>query len=108
MRGKKWAESSNAPDWTDVETMMRSIGTFHSASVSVMVSPRGIGAGGGLITDVIATFDVLPGSSIPKLVGVKGYWPCSEHASLAIHIFALLYDLDHEIAKTYENTTLWE
>lgn len=108
MRGKMWAKSTRQPDWIDCETMMRSIGTFHSASVAVTISPRGIGAGGGLVTDVTATFHVLPGSSIPKLIGVKGHWPCGEHQSLETHIFALLYDLDSQIAKTYEEATLWK
>lgn len=108
MRGQIWPKSTSAPDWTDCETMMRSVGTFHSAHVSVTISPRGIGAGGGLVTDVTATFDVLPGSSIPKLVGVKGHWPCPEHSTLATHVFALLYDLDIAVGRIYEQEELWK
>ena len=107
-RKRGWEEPTKGPDWMDVETMMRSIGTFHSARVSVTISPLGIGAGGGLVTDVTAMFDVLPGSSIPSMVGVKGKWPCAEHSTLVTHVFAHLYDLDSAIAKMYEQKELWE
>jgi len=107
-RKNGWEESTKGPDWTDVETMARSIGTYHSASVSVIISPRGIGAGGGLSTDVVCTFDVLPGSSLPPGVGCLSYWPCPEHATLAAHVFAQLFDLDHKIAEIYERSELWK
>lgn len=101
----KWERSAKPIGWTDIETMMRAIGTYHSACVSVIISPLGTGASGGVVTDVTATFNVLPGSSLPSLVGAKGRWPCGEHDQLEAHIFALLYDLDGEIGRTYEQAS---
>lgn len=108
MRKTGWENSSKQPDWTDVETMMRSITTFHSADVRLTLSPLGIGAGGGLVTDLICLFDVLPGSSIPPGVGVKSNWPCKEHATLVSHVFAMLYDLDAAVGRVYEQSELWK
>lgn len=102
-----WAVSSNGPDWTDVEMLMRAISGLHSGTVGLIVLPRGIGASGGLSTEACMTFDVLPGSSIPSEVTVRGDWPCNTHRELAAHMFALLHDLDHEISKVYQNKALW-
>jgi hypothetical protein len=85
---------------------MRSISTFHSGNVVLTVSPRGIGAGGGLITDLVYSCEVVPASSIPPGVGCQSNWPCPEHATLAAHVFAQLYDLDYAVARAYEQKVL--
>lgn len=107
-RKKGWEDSTNGPDWIDVEAMMRAIGSLHSAEVSVMFSPLGIGATGGLEVMTLCTFEVLPGSSLPKVVMCTSEWPCRDHATLVSHVFATLYDLDAEIGRTYRNEELWK
>lgn len=87
---------------------MRAIGGLHSGQVGVLISPGGIGASSGLDTHVVCTFDVLPGSSLPRELVGKSTWPCPEHATLAAHVFAALYELDHLIGQTYQNEKLWE
>jgi hypothetical protein len=107
-RKRGWEDSSKQPDWTDIETMMRAMGALHSADVVLTISPLGIGAGGGLFTAAICTFDVLPGSSLPNVTSSSGQWPCKDHTTLVAHMFSLLYDLDHEIGKVYRQESLWK
>jgi len=103
-----WEEPTTGPDWVDVETLMRAIGSLHSGHVAVVVSPNGTGFGTGV--DVVAScmFDVLPGSAIPPAVQVLKKWPCNTHKTLAAHAFALLHELDFAISKVYQNESLWK
>ena len=99
---------SSGPDWTDVEMMLRSIGSLHSGQAGLTILPRGIGATGGLSVAASIIFDVLPGSKLPECVNAIKDWPCNQHADLASHCFAVLHELDFAISKVYENKTLWE
>lgn len=96
------------PDWTDVESLMRSIGGLHTGRVGLTVLPRGIGFNGGLEVGCSILLDVLPGSSLPEGLSVIKNWPCASHATFPGHCFALLLELDHKIGQTYENKLLWE
>jgi len=108
MRKEQWAKSSDGPDWTDVEMMLRAMSALHSASVGITVLPRGIGSTGGLSVGANCIFDVLPGSSIPASVSVTKDWPCNQHADLASHCFALLHELDFKIGQVYSQESLWK
>jgi hypothetical protein len=101
-------KSTSGPDWTDVEMMMRAISAFHSANAGITILPRGIGATGGLSVGASCMFNVLPGSSIPEAVTITKDWPCSQHADLASHCFALLHELDFKISTMYQNEALWQ
>jgi hypothetical protein len=101
-------KSSNGPDWTDVEMMLRAIGSLHTGQVGLTILQQGIGGSGGLSVAASIMFDVLPGSAINGCVTSIKLWPCSAHASLAAHCFALLHELDFKISQTYEQGKLWE
>jgi len=108
MRKSGWEEPSTGPDWIDVSTMMSAVQALHSASVEVSVSPRGIGFGIGVLVTVKATFDRLPGSSLPKDVTVVVGWPDDRSRTLAALAYRSLHELDYEISKVYENESLWK
>lgn len=101
-------KSTNGPDWTDIETLIRAIGGLHSGKVGVTILPRGIGSTGGLSIGCSMMFDVLPGSSLPPGITVTKDWPCKQHADLESCVFAGLYALDFEISKVYQNEALWK
>jgi hypothetical protein len=103
-----WEEPTTGPDWMDVEGMMRALQVFHTGTVEVILSPRGIGGSGGLTTTCTMYFDVLPGSSLPQAVHAVGAWPCQDHSTLAAHIYAGLYDLDVNVAGVYKQEELWK
>lgn len=103
-----WEQPSSGPDWTDVEMLMRAIGSVHSAHVAVIVSPAGTGFNGGVDVAASALFERLPGSSLPESVGVTKAWPCATHKTLASHAFALLHELDYAIGKVYKQESLWK
>jgi hypothetical protein len=103
----QWAKSTNGPDWTDVEMLMRALEGLHSAHVAVIVSPAGTGFSGGVSVVASALFDVLPGSALPAAVQVETHFPCITHATLDGCAFALLHTLDYRIGQTYINEELW-
>lgn len=107
-RKNGWEESTKAPDWIDVEMLMRAIGSVHSAEIAVVVSPSGTGSSGGVDVATSAIFTLLPGSSLPQSVVVHSPWPCKCHTSLAAHAFEGLHRLDFEIGETYKNEKLWK
>jgi hypothetical protein len=98
---------SNGPDLTDVETLMRAIGSLHTGTVGVVFSPRGIGSSGGVEVSCAMNFDVLPGSALPPVVMVTSQWPCADGHDFWSHVFDGLYKLDFEISKVYKNEDLW-
>lgn len=103
-----WENSSTAPDWVDIETMMRALSGLHSGHVAVIVSPDGIGFGTGVDVAASILLDVLPGSSLPASVVTRSVWPCDTHSTLTAHVYSLLYDLDNEISKVYRKESLWK
>jgi len=104
----QWAKSSNGPDWTDVEMMIRALSSLHSGEAGLTILARGIGATGGLSVAASIMFHVLPGSSLPECVSVVKDWPCTSHAELPAHCFAILHELDYEISKVYNQESLWK
>jgi len=105
---KGWEKSTTGPDWVDVEMMLRSLSGLHSGHGAVSILPFGTGSSGGLSVACTMRFDVLPGSSLPSGVITESNWPCTEHSSLAAHVFAGLHDLDYEISKVYRNEKFWK
>jgi hypothetical protein len=108
MKRKLWEKSTNGPDWTDIEAMMRAMSALHSGTVGLTLFPRGTGSTGGLSVGASIMFDVLPGSALPAAVSTVKDWPCSAHSTFDGHCFALLHELDFLIAQTYEQSSLWE
>jgi hypothetical protein len=104
---KQWQKSSNGPDWIDLRAMMVAIGAIHSATIELIVSPLGTGSTGVVVVKAVAHFDLLPGSSLPETVQSLANWPNKRNAQLTDLAYNLLWQLDHEIGKTYEQSGLW-
>jgi len=105
---KEWRESSNGPDVLDCQALMRAIGTLHSAHVACVVSPGGTGFSTSVDVAVSALFETLPGSALEGGVGVHSEWPTREGQSFWGLVFDLLYKLDNEIGKVYNQESLWK
>lgn len=108
MRKDGWENSTNSPDWVDVQGMMRAIQAVHSGRIEIVVSPLGTGFGSGVDVHCRMLFDVLPGSQVPPVVEVNRPWPCNEHKSMASHVYSLIYELDFQISKVYNQEGLWK
>jgi len=108
MGKSEWAKSTNGPDWTDIEMMLRSMSALHTGEVGLTFLPAGTGSSGGLSTAASIMLNVLPGSPIPPCISVVKGWPCTQHRELSAHCFALLHELDYQISKVYRNEALWE
>lgn len=107
-RKSGWENSSNSPDWIDVLTLMSAISGLHSGHVEVKEYLVGVGFDTTVMVQAAMFFDVLPGSSLPAIVKVEREYPNNKHVTFAAHVFALLYDLDHEISKVYKQESLWK
>ena len=99
---------TSGPGWIEIEAMIRAINALHSGEAGLTILARGAGSSGGLSVAASMLFDVLPGSSLPPSVAVIKDWPCTAHADFSAHAFALLYELDNEISKVYQNEALWK
>jgi len=104
----EWRASSNGPDCLDVAVIMRAIGQLHSAHVALIVSPGDQASGSPVDLAMSAIFETLPGSSLPKTVGVHTTWPNGQGTSFWGEGYRLAWTLDEEIGRTYKNETLWE
>lgn len=105
---KEWAKSTNGPDWIDLRAMMLAVGQLHTAEVELIVSPLGTGSTGAVQVKLVAHFDLLPGSSLPETVQVMGEWPHPDRKSLTDLAYNLIWQLDYQIGKAYNQMSLLE
>jgi len=99
-------KSTNGPDWTDIATMMSALETLHECNVSLTVTTGGQGHNGKLSILLVATFNVLYGSSMAREVRVESSWPCKACTDMAAHVFGGLYKLDFEVGEAYQQRFL--
>lgn len=107
MEKRIWAKSTNGPDVTDVETLMRAISALHDTSVQFQCSPIGIGSSGGVRISAVATFTLLPGSDLPATVEQSANWPSNAGLDFWACLFQLLYQLDFQISERYAQEKLF-
>jgi len=100
--GKSWRRI----DGIDIAAMLIAIQTVHAGRVELSVLPDGLGFGPSVMVKLTATFDVVPGSSLPTTVVVENAWPCKEHDDLLAHMYDGLYRLDAAIQTAYEQAKL--
>jgi hypothetical protein len=99
---REWAKSTNGPDWTDVAMLMNAIQGVHSCRVELFVTAATAGHNGGLSLEMVAVFDVLPQSELPRRVSVKSNWPTARAGTISGLAYSLVLDLDYAIGKAYE------
>jgi hypothetical protein len=103
-----WERSSSGPDWMDIRTMLIAVGTLHSATVEVTLSPDGTGSTGGLKVELAAHFERLPGSALPESVIENVIWPNKDSRTVEGAVYNLIWKLDYAISKVYKNEELWK
>lgn len=99
-------KSTTGPDWTDVATMMSALESLHDCRVGLTVTTGGQGHNGKLITSLLATFNVLPGTQLAETVMVETTFPCVHCREMAQHVYAGLYKLDFAIGEAYQQRFL--
>jgi len=93
---------------TDVATMMKAVEAMHTCLVEFRVLTRGKGVDGALTIECAASFETLPGSDLPKRVGVEHVWPTKAASTFDGLLYNLLWQLDYAIQKAYEQMPLEE
>ena len=93
---------------TDVGAMMKAIEAMHTCHVEYRVQTAGKGVDGSILIECVATFDVLPGSDLPKIVGVHHSWPSKAASTFDGLCYNLLWQLDFAIQQAYEQMPLAE
>jgi len=86
----------------DVAEMMRAVEVMHSCRVEYRVTVVSRQPGGSMLIVCEATFDVLPGSDLPRQVKVEMTWPNSAAATFDGLCYNLLWQLDYAIQQAYE------
>lgn len=101
-RKAEWAKSTNGPDWTDIEAMLRSIEGLHGGAVVLSVSTVGIGASGGLALSAVHSLETLAENATHSGVGVDALWPSKDCATMEGLWYQLLWRLDFAIGENYQ------
>jgi len=91
---------------TDVAAMMKAIEALHDCQVTFSVQTDGKDVSGRIRIVCGATFDVLPGSDLPKVVTVGHTWPSKAASTFDGLLYNLLWQLDFAIQKAYEQLPL--
>jgi len=86
----------------EVVTMMGAIEAMHNCRVELIGTTRGQGHNGSMHIELRASFDILPGSDLPKVVGVEHIWPSNAAKSIEGLFYNLCWQLDYAIQKAYE------
>lgn len=102
MKKKQWASGGSSPDWTDIEVGLRALDGVHGGKTGILISALGTGATGGLMVEIITSFDVVPGGSSIDTVTSQSEWPCKDCASLEGHLLGGLYAHDFAIGEAYQ------
>jgi hypothetical protein len=99
---RQWAQSTNGPDWTDIEAMMRALESVHTGEVVLTVSTVGIGATGGMALSAHHVLATLGEDATHTGCGVDTLWPNRQHTTLEAAVYELLYRLDFAIGDHYQ------
>jgi hypothetical protein len=93
---------------TDAVAMMAAIEAMHTCRVRLIGTTRGQGHNGSMHIELVAEFDLLPGSSLPKLVSVSMDWPSRAARTFEGLLYNLCWQLDYAIQQAYEQMKLPE
>jgi len=104
--GKTMGKYGSGVGMTDVAAMMKAVEAMHTCRVEYRVRTAGKGVDGSMNIVCEATFDVLPGSDLPKVVNVEHTWPSKASATFDGLLYNLLWQLDYAIQKAYEQMPL--
>lgn len=97
---------SSGPGMTDVAAMMKAIEAMHTCHVVFHVQTSGKGVDGSMRIVCEATFELLPGSSLPRNVFVEHVWPTAASSTFDGLCYNLLWQLDFGIQKAYEQMVI--
>lgn len=99
-------KSTNGPDWTDVAMLMSAIGSLHTCQVVLCVTADIQGHNGQLRISAEARFELLPGSSLPRVVTIVESFPGLRHKTMGDAAYNAVWQLDYQISREYEQMEL--
>jgi hypothetical protein len=100
--GTLLGKHSNGPDATDVAMMMSAIGSLHGCQVVLTVTAGTQGHNGSLAIQCEGRFELLPGSSLPRVVTTQLNYPTGTGESFEGLLYSAVWQLDHAISEAYE------
>lgn len=107
--GTSWRNPQNAPDWTDIFTVIRAIEALHSVTLFVTLT-AGTFDGPSGYTTVCArnTSEVGKASVLGEPVFIlSGEWPCPHHKDYAACLYAALLEMDSQLSsKLWKQATM--
>ena len=93
-------------DWIDVTTLMCGLQGIHEVNVELTITTVTQGHSGLLRISALAWTPTVEAHGTKEIAQVAGSWPDSVHPSFDSAVFALLYELDRAIGKSYEQTKI--
>ncbi len=102
-----WRNAVPGPDWMDISRRVKEIEDAHRVELLFTMSFDGSSLQPRFVYNFIAVATG-PGDLDGALMqGMRGEWPCRDHATLEACLHDCLYHLDYAIGRTYEQQTLW-
>jgi hypothetical protein len=86
--------------------LMNALGALHGCQVALTVTAATQGHNGQLSVLVEARFELLPGSSLPRVVSITEGWPNVKSATFDALCYNAVWQLDYEISRVYEQVSL--
>lgn len=93
---------------TEGIAMMGAIEAMHGCRVALIVTTRGQAHNGCAHIELEATFPVLPGTELPRIVKVEHEWPSSAVRTFEGLLYNLAWQLDYAVQQAYEQMGLKE
>jgi len=100
--------SSNGPDWTDLDVVMRAVEEFHAVYVDITISTQTIGSRGGLLVMARATrrdkkaLGARPSVSRSLRIGY------GDPGQVVAALFRLIHELDRDCGQMWAQAELFE
>jgi len=91
---------------TEAIAMIGAIEAMHECRVALTVTTRGQAHNGCARIELAATFAVIPGSDLPKVVKVEHNWPTRAVSTFEGLFYNLAWQLDYAIQQAYEQMPL--
>jgi len=100
--------SSNGPDWTDLDVVMRAVEEFHAVCVDITISTRTIGSRGGLIVMAQATRRDKRGVGAQPSVSRSLMIGYGDPEKAVAALFRLIHELDRDCGQMWAQASLFE
>jgi hypothetical protein len=100
--------TSNGPDWSDLEMVIKAVEEFHRVRVDLTISTQTIGSRGGLRVMAVATRRDKPELGARHSVSRSLRIGSGDPAQAVASMFRLIHELDRDCGQMWAQAELFE